>query len=147
MNIKPCYFDEYSQLQNISIENNINNNGNLRFTFFGMLDLLSSKHKIEPFVLKCFTDDRYIGYCIFYFKYNHTIHISQICLSKAYQNKGLAKQIIEHFKAAKGIDMITADIALENLQSKHFFEKNGFLMHKTNKEYYKAVYIKKIDAL
>lgn len=141
MNIKQCCFDEYFQLQNISIENNVNNNGNLRFTFFGILDLLSSKHKIEPFVLKCFTDDRYIGYCVFYFKYDNTIHISQICLSKKYQNKGLAKQIIDHFKTS-GVDMITADIAPENLQSQRFFEKNCFLIHKTEKNYYKAVYIK-----
>jgi ribosomal protein S18 acetylase RimI-like enzyme len=136
--IKQCTTDEYMRLQDISIDNNIKNGGNLKYTFFQMLDLLTFEHNIEPYVIKCYDAYGYCGYCIFYF-HGNIIQISQICLKKNYQNKGLAKLILDEFKQGDGIDIITADISINNEQSQRFFYKNDFIL-RYNQEKIQAIW-------
>ena len=137
MCISQAATDNYMILQDISIENHRDYNGNLSFTFFGMLELLTHKHGITPYVftIRDEHNNHLAGYCILYFTIENSIQISQICLRKTYQNQGIGKYFLDFFEKVT----ITADIAFENQQSQRFFTKNGFaLTKKENKEYYQA---------
>ena len=140
MKIKQCATDEYLQLQKISIENNKINKGNLGYTFFEMINLLTLKYNIEPLVIKLINEEYdLIGYAIFYFSDSDTIQISQICLKRKYQNNNYASYLITELKqdAAK----ITADIAKDNIQSQNFFIKEGFSIEEVeDSKRYRAIF-------
>lgn len=126
------------KFQLISIQNHKSNKGNLNFTFFEILNLLTFKHNIYPSVLAKYDDyGNCIGYCIYYFKDDYSIQISQICIKKEYQNQGIGKYFIDEL--SKYNKSITADIAIDNIQSQRFFIKNGFnLVKNENKNRYQA---------
>lgn len=126
---------DISLFEDLSVENHKINQGNLSFTFVDIMSLLKVKHHIEPSIEYIFENNDLLGYCIYYFSDVNTVQISQICLKKEKQNQGLGAQLLQRFNNYN----ITADIAIDNIQSQKFFHKNGFnLIFNQEKNRYRA---------
>ena len=112
-------------LQKISKQNLIKNGGNLKFTYKEMLKILK-KHKInyQTDILKY--NNKTIGY-VLYCEQNNAIQISQICLAKNYQGRGIADIFIKQLETKYQNKNLTCDVYYSNINSYKFFTKNGFI--------------------
>ena len=115
------------QLNQISIRNLRANGGTLGFSYEEMLNILH-KHNISSISKTLSLDDEPIGYILYYFKNEHTIHISHICLDVQYQGKQLGDILLNAIREGHHDYDITADVYYDNQKSYKFFLRNGFDM-------------------
>ena len=119
--------NKIEQLNQISIRNLKQNGGTLGFSYEEMLEILH-KHNISSITKILSLDDEPIGYILYYFKDEHTIHISHICLDTKYQGKQLGDVLLNAIRKNYQHYNITADVYYDNKKSHSFFLRNGFDM-------------------
>ena len=80
-------------------------------------------------------DENIIGFLEYYVNYE-IVELLNISVSTNYQNKGIATKLIEYLYNLKDVDRIILEVRASNVQALNLYNKLGFKIIRTIKNYY-----------